>query len=135
MNQTKNLDPLITVTAGELLKTAAKLKEDGFGLLLFLCGIDYPDRIELVYRLYSLNKPASAMHVKTQVSKDSPTIDSVVSLWPAANWHEREVFDLFGVTFKGHPNLKRLFMPDDWIGHPLRKDYTDDRMLLRPPEA
>lgn len=133
MNQAPHLDPSINVEADELFKTAARLRDDGFVMFMFLSGIDYPERIELVYRLCSLDKPGSAMHIKTEVSKASPVIDSVVSLWPAANWHEREVFDLFGVVFKGHPNLKRLFMPDDWTGHPLRKDYEDDRMLLWSP--
>jgi NADH-quinone oxidoreductase subunit C len=61
--------------------------------------------------------------VKAKVDDDEPEIDSITELWQGANWHERECFDMFGIRFKGHPDLRRILMPDDWDGHPLRKDY------------
>jgi NADH-quinone oxidoreductase subunit C len=63
------------------------------------------------------------LRIRAQVPEDDPVIDSVVGLFPTANWPEREVFDLFGIHFAGHPDLKRILLPDDWDGHPLRKDY------------
>ena len=70
--------------------------------------------------------------VRTRLPRIEPHITSVTDLWPGANWHEREVFDLFGITFDGHPDLRRLLLPDDWVGHPLRKDYEDAGMIRRP---
>jgi len=121
----------LTVKREDVLKAASALKEAGFDLFLFVSGIDYPDSIKLVYRVYSSKKQNKiAVFIKTEVPKSDPTVDSLVPIWPAANWHERETYDLFGVKFNGHPDLRRIFMPDDWVGHPLRKDYSDNRMLV-----
>lgn len=121
----------LNVERKDLLKAASGLKEAGFDLFQFAAGVDYPDSIKLTYRVYSSRrKNQIAVFLKTEVPKDDPTIDSLVSIWPAANWHERETFDLLGVDFIGHPNLSRIFMPEDWVGHPLRKDYTDDRIIV-----
>jgi NADH-quinone oxidoreductase subunit C len=79
-------------------------------------------RFELVYHLHSLERK-ERVRLKCQVSGEAPAIDSVTSVWRGANWYEREVFDLFGIQFVGHPDLRRIMMPDDWEGHPLRKDY------------
>jgi NADH-quinone oxidoreductase subunit C len=79
-------------------------------------------RFEMVYHLHSLDLN-QRLRVKCMVSGADPQIDSVYSVWRAADWYEREVFDLFGVTFRNHPNLVRILMPLDWEGHPLRKDY------------
>ena len=79
-------------------------------------------RFEVVYHLHSLDRN-ERVRLKCAVSGDNPVIDSVTSVWSGADWYEREVFDLFGITFTGHPNLERILMPDDWKGHPLRKDY------------
>jgi len=79
-------------------------------------------RFEIVYHLHSIER-SERLRLVCRLGGGNPEIDSVVSVWSAADWYEREVFDLFGVAFKGHPNLKRLLMPEDWVGHPLRKDF------------
>jgi NADH-quinone oxidoreductase subunit C len=81
-------------------------------------------RFEVVYNLYSLTT-FKRLRIKAQVAdeKPMPSIDTVESVWPAANWPEREVYDLFGISFNNHSDLRRIQMPDDWIGHPLRKDF------------
>jgi NADH-quinone oxidoreductase subunit C len=96
-----------------------------FNFLADLTCVDwYPSepRFEVVYHLFSISTK-ERIRVKARLDGSSPVIESVTSVWPAANFYEREVFDLFGVRFTGHPNLKRIMMPDDWEGHPLRKDY------------
>jgi NADH-quinone oxidoreductase subunit C len=79
-------------------------------------------RFEVVYHLLSISKK-ERVRLKVRLDGNSPALDSVTLVWPAANYFEREVFDLFGVRFAGHPYLRRLLMPEDWEGHPLRKDY------------
>ena len=79
-------------------------------------------RFEIVYNIYSMGT-FERFRLKAQVSEDDQTIDTVESVWPNANWLEREIFDMFGVTFNNHSDLRRILMADDWIGHPLRKDY------------
>jgi NADH-quinone oxidoreductase subunit C len=79
-------------------------------------------RFEVVYHLHSLERN-ERLRLKCRVGGDNPEIDSVTGVWRGADWYEREVFDLFGVGFRNHPNLKRILMPEDWEGHPLRKDY------------
>jgi NADH-quinone oxidoreductase subunit C len=87
-----------------------------------LYGFDREPRFEVIYSLYSLPNHRRVV-IKAQVSEDDLTIDTVTGVWPAANWPEREIFDLFGITFNNHPDPRRILMPDDWIGHPLRKDF------------
>ena len=121
----------LSVERKDLLKAAQGLKDAGFDLFQFVTGVDYPDSIRLTYRIYSSNrKNQIAVFLKTEVPKSDPTVDSLVSIWPAADWHERETFDLLGVDFVGHPNMSRIFMPEGWVGYPLRKDYTDDRIIV-----
>jgi len=79
-------------------------------------------RFEVNYHLLSLDR-RERLRLKLRVEGSDPTVPSVTSIWPTANWHERENFDLFGIRFEGHPDLRRILMPDDWEGHPLRKDY------------
>jgi NADH-quinone oxidoreductase subunit C len=94
----------------------------------YLCDVTAVDwyplepRFEVVYHLLSISAK-ERVRLKTRLNGSSPALESVTSVWPSANFYEREVFDLFGVRFTGHPNLKRIMMPDDWEGHPLRKDY------------
>jgi NADH-quinone oxidoreductase subunit C len=79
-------------------------------------------RFELNYHLLSLSR-RETIRLRVRLPGDDPVIESVVPLWPTANWHEREIFDLMGIRFEGHPNLRRMLLPDDWSGHPHRKDY------------
>jgi NADH-quinone oxidoreductase subunit C len=83
---------------------------------------DGEPRFEMVYNLYSM-ATFRRLRLKAQVDEDEPEIETVESVWPNANWCEREVYDLFGIHFRNHSDLRRIMMPDDWIGHPLRKDY------------
>lgn len=94
-----------------------------------LCGVDnsrretaFPERFEVVYQLYSTTE-RHGIRLRVLVPEEDARVESVVSLWPGANWLEREVFDMFGIRFDGHPNLSRVLLPEDWQGHPLRKEY------------
>jgi NADH-quinone oxidoreductase subunit C len=104
------------------------LRDDADCLFNFLADITCVDwfpsepRFEVVYHLLSISKK-ERVRLKVRLDGSSPALDSVTLVWPAANYFEREVFDLFGVRFAGHPYLRRLLMPEDWEGHPLRKDY------------
>jgi len=103
----------------ELLK-----REFSFEQLSGITGVDWwpkAPRFEVVYFLNSI-RDRSRLRLKIRVNEDEE-VDSVTSIWRAANWYEREVFDLFGIPFRNHPNLERIMMPADWEGHPLRKDY------------
>lgn len=127
----KDGDYYFFVEKGALLSFASWLKEQGFTYFSFLTAIDWKDKIDLVYHLVAPDLNTKTF-IKTSIERKKPEIDSVVSVWRGANWPEREVYDLFGVSFKGHPNLKRLLLPDDWEGHPLLKDYEDKRVIKRP---
>jgi NADH-quinone oxidoreductase subunit C len=113
----------------QLLEICIWLHDDPefhFDYLKDLCGVDYLGRkairFEVVYTLYSL-KHDHMIRLRAEVSEEDQSIESVVQVWIGADWHERECHDLFGIIFKGHPDLKRILLPDDWEGHPLRKDY------------
>ncbi len=115
----------------EALRAAAQaLREDpalSFELCSCISGVDYPDdltgrRLHVVYHLTSL-RHRRRLRLEVSLSDDDPHVPSVVGVWPGADWHERETWDFFGVVFDGHPGLTRIFMPDDWVGHPQRKDY------------
>ena len=91
-----------------------------------MSGVDYlkDNKIQVVLHLYSYTHRHQIV-AKVDVPRDNPTMPSVEGLWKAANWQEREIYDLLGVVFTGHPDLRRLLMPEDWIGHPLRKDFVE----------
>jgi NADH-quinone oxidoreductase subunit C len=116
----------VTVTKENIVEICKYLKEFvGFNLLTDLTAVDYlgrSPRFNVVYQLYSVSAK-DRLRVKAQVEESDTTISSVVGVWSTANWLEREAYDLFGITFTGHPDLRRILMTDDWVGHPLRKDY------------
>lgn len=120
---------LALVVPAELIRSVCEfLRDDSdlqFNFLVDITAVDrYPDepRFEVVYHLRALERH-QRLRLKALVSGQNPRIESLYGLWPAADMLEREVFDLFGIHFTGHPNLHRLLMPADWEGHPLRKDY------------
>lgn len=119
------------VEAPEWPRLARSLRESGFEVLVDLCGVDYLDypdgakrgsRFEVVANLLSVSKKLRC-RVRVAVRGDEPECPSVTDVWPGADWYEREAYDMFGIRFLGHPDLCRILMPDDWEGHPLRKDY------------
>lgn len=100
-------------------------QEQGFVRLSSVTAVDwFPDepRFEVVYHLHSLDRN-ERVRLKVRVGGEAPEIDSVTGVWRGANWYERETFDLFGIRFRNHPDLRRIMMPDYWEGHPLRKDF------------
>jgi len=117
----------LVVAPERILEICRFLKEDpemDFGMLIDLTGIHYLERdysYEVVYHLLSL-KRRRRLRVRTRLGEEGE-IDSVVPVWRTANWHEREAFDLVGVRFRGHPDLRRILMPEDYVGHPLRRDF------------
>jgi NADH-quinone oxidoreductase subunit C len=123
-------DPWVTVEPGAIRDALSALKGDGYRLLVFLTCVDHladasrkwPARYELVYQLRNL-ETREQVRIRAFVDGDPPRIDSVQDIFPPANWDERETYDLFGVVFNDHPELTRILMPDDWVGHPLRRDY------------
>ena len=134
---TKDYDwQVLIVDREELHSLCEFLKSDSeldFDFLTDLSGVDYIDYMLVVYHLYSYKK-GHKLVVKTKITRDDPVVDSVTSLWSTANWHEREAYDLYGIIFKGHPNLKRIFCTDDFPGHAFRKDFpleNDEEYLLR----
>ncbi len=124
-------DGVLVIDADRLHEAATDLRDLGFDRLGMVTAVDTRDEFELVYRLQSRQMHAG-IFVKARVPRDEPTIASVTDLWPAANWQEREVFDMFGIVFTGHPDLRRILLTDDWVGYPLRKDYQDERIIRRP---
>lgn len=118
----------IYVQGSSLREACALLRDDPgckFNLLSDLTCVDwYPaePRFEVVYSLFSIPRK-ERIRLKVRLDSSSPVVESVTSVWPGANYFEREVFDLFGVRFSGHPYLRRILMPEDWEGNPLRKDY------------
>ncbi|HYC00099.1 MAG TPA: NADH-quinone oxidoreductase subunit C [Candidatus Limnocylindrales bacterium] len=97
-----------------------------FDSLSNLSACDYPQRgkIQIVYDLYSYTHDHTLV-LKVDADRANPRVATVERVWPAANWHEREAYDLLGVVFTGHSDLRRILLPDDWVGHPLRKDYVE----------
>jgi NADH-quinone oxidoreductase subunit C len=123
----------LEIAPERLIDVCRFLKEQQeFVRLSTVTGVDrYPaePRFEIVYHLHSIARN-QRLRLKCRLSGENPEIDSVTMVWRSANWYERETFDLFGVRFRNHPDLRRIMLPDDWVGHPLRKDYpvTGDRV-------
>lgn len=118
----------LVLAKGALLETARFLKEDpelNFNFLMDVTAVDYlkrNPRFEVVYHFLSWPERLR-LRVKVPVGGAEPELDSLTSFWPSANWYEREVWDMFGIRFKGHPDLRRILMYPEFQGHPLRKDY------------
>jgi NADH-quinone oxidoreductase subunit C len=123
------IDPFVTVKAEKIVELCQFARGEA-GLDFDYCedvtGIDWPARnlIEVVYHLFSLQHRHQIV-LKVQADRSQPSVPSVQGVWKAANWLEREVYDMLGVNFAGHPDLRRILLPDDWVGHPLRKDYQE----------
>jgi NADH-quinone oxidoreductase subunit C len=139
------IDPFIVVEPADFLETCHFLRDDSrlkFEILSCISGIDYLEldpkkvskagfepHVEVVYHLQSFTHhhrftvKVSLPRWKNDKPGELPEVPSVTSIWPAADWHEREVYDLSGIRFNGHPDLRRILLSEDWIGHPLRKDY------------
>ncbi len=105
-----------------------RLRELGLEYLNCLSGADWRTHLEVVYDLSSLREPVK-VHLRVKLSREAPVVPTVSDLWRAADWHERECYDLFGVRFDGHPDHRRILLPEDWVGYPLRKDYADERLV------
>lgn len=120
--------PVVKVRPDALRDVARFLKDDGYAMLLDVGGVDYlgrrppQERFEVVYHFLDV-RGLRRIRVRVPLPEAEPVVPTLSDLWPSANWAEREVFDLFGIRFEGHPDLRRILMPDDWEGHPLRKDY------------
>ena len=143
----EGLHPCVTVTPEAWHDVALCLRDDprlAMNMLRCISGVDlHPEpQIDVVYELIAMRAPGGTARqeprpppsadiwqnggtiaIRVRLPRDNPQVRSVADVWPAANWHEREAFDLLGVTFDGHPDPRRILCPDDWIGHPLRKDY------------
>ncbi len=118
----------IVIRRSDIRDVCAFLRDDSelnFNFFSDVTCVDwYPQepRFDVVYQLLSMSRKAR-LRLKVKLPGDEPRLDSITSVWPAANFFEREVFDLFGIRFEGHPYLRRIMMPENWEGHPLRKDY------------
>lgn len=109
----------------EILTYLKQPPEQGYEVLMDLTGVDYLQPIKRTKVVYWLHNPTSheRLRITVFVKREEP-LPTVTDIWEGANWYERELFDLFGVSFEGHPDLKRILMPDEWKGHPLRRDYA-----------
>jgi NADH-quinone oxidoreductase subunit C len=121
----------ITVAPGRIRDTLNELKAQGYESYVFMTCVDHlatpvvekpPERFELVYQLRNM-ETHEEVRVRAYVPEDDPRLPSAHDIYPPANWDERETWDLFGIEFEGHPDLTRILMPEDWVGHPLRRDY------------
>ncbi|PLX95032.1 MAG: NADH-quinone oxidoreductase subunit C [Desulfuromonas sp.] len=116
----------VTVKKEDIVAICRYLKEEaGYNFLCDLCGVDYlgqSPRFMVVYNLYNITTK-ERLRVKVPVEEQDACVDTVSGVWSTANWPERECWDLMGISFAGHPDLRRILMPADWEGHPLRKDY------------
>jgi len=125
------VSPFAIVAADAIAEVAAFCKAEpalGFDNLMCLSAVDYPKetppRLEVVYHLFSYTH-LHTFALKVPLPRENPALPTVEGVWGVANWHEREAWDLFGILFTGHSDMRRILLPDDWEGHPLRKDWQD----------
>jgi NADH:ubiquinone oxidoreductase subunit C len=127
--------PAVVLTSAQLLPAACtRLREDpklDFAILEDYTALDEGEQFVLVLHLV---RDADAAHLtlKAPVARETAEAPTLTGIFGSANWYEREIFDLFGIRFADHPDLRRILLPEDWTGHPLRKDYVDDKILKRP---
>ena len=115
----------LAVDTEDIVPALLALQAGGYNFFEDMTAVDwYPSipRFQLSYHVLS-HGYKERIRLRAMVDEADPAVESITSIWPGANYYEREVFDLFGIRFAGHPNLRRILMPDDWVGHPLRKDY------------
>ena len=122
-------EPYLTVAAPAIVDVCRYLRDGAalkFEVLSDQTALDWPkeEKIQLVYHLFSYSHNHQIV-LKVDLARDNPKISTVEGVWKVANWFEREIFDLFGVIFDGHTDLRRIMLPEDWVGYPLRKDYVE----------
>jgi len=132
--EVKGVEARLDVRREQSYEVLLALKELGFEFLNCISAVDWiaSGELEVVYAISSLQHPTKAL-VRVRVPRENPVIASAVPIWSGADWHEREAYDLMGVTFDGHPDLRRILTSEDWVGHPLRKDYQDERLVPYEP--
>lgn len=124
---TEGGDPWFSVSADKLKEISLLLKTDpelSFNYLVTVAGSDEVEKLVSIYILYRL-KDSQQLIMKVFLEKENPVLPTVSDVWSAAGWHERETYDLFGIKYEGHPDLRRILLPPDWEGHPLLKDYKE----------
>ena len=122
-------DPCLNVEAPSVVDVCRYLRDDlelAFEVLSDLTALDLPkeNKLQVVYHLFSYSRRHQIV-LKVDLPREAPSVSTMEGVWKAANWLEREVFDLFGIMFEGHTDLRRIMLPEDWVGHPLRKDYVE----------
>jgi len=123
MDPNLRVDPQAVVEVCRCLRDEPDLK---FEILSDLTGLDLPkeNKIQVVYHIYSYSHRHQIV-LKVDLPRENPQLSTMEGVWKVANWLEREAFDLFGIVFEGHTDLRRILLPEDWVGHPLRKDYVE----------
>lgn len=124
-------EELIEVHEEEIRLTLEHAKKEGYDYFSFVTAVDYKDRFLCVWRLIN-TRGKSSLVIEAEIDRDNPVLPSSVDLWKGANWQEREVYDLFGIKFKGHGNLKRILLPGNFKGYPLKKDFESKKVEKRP---
>ncbi|HEU0001561.1 MAG TPA: NADH-quinone oxidoreductase subunit C [Ktedonobacteraceae bacterium] len=123
----------IEVDRSNLVAVCRFLRDQlGFDMLSCISGVDMLDHLETVYHLRSLTRK-QLLQIKVRLDHEKPEVDSVVSVWPTANWLERETYDMYGIKFVGHPDLRRMLLDDDFEGYPLLKSFHQVPMTVKPP--
>lgn len=123
----------IIVPKESLFDICKKLRETpalDFDYLFCLTGIDYGEKLGVIYHMESIEKKHAVVLKVSTEDRETPELDTVSTIWRTAEFHEMEVYDFLGITFKNHPNMKRLFLPPEWEGFPLRKDYVDEANMV-----
>jgi len=125
---------VLNVNAEEYKEVITNIKNDGYEMMVDLTAVDWyrkkEPRFELVVQFLSISKN-SRKTVKVKINDENLKIQTITDLYPGANFYEREVFDMFGIEFENHPDMTRILMPDDWVGHPLRKNYGSGRIPVQ----